>query len=661
MKKLLSTLILFAFAIVGMAQQPDCWDGSVAESYAGGNGTPENPFQIATPQQLALLAQQTNFGTGGNAYYVLTNDICLNDNLNVNPHNWTPIGCVVDTIPSFFTGHFDGNKKIISGLYRESATNDAVVGLFGCTNNAEIHNVTLSGCKVTGSQYVGTLVGCAGLTNILDCYVEDASVTCEPRSAGGLVGFLGLPYGVNQNSYDTCHIVNCQAGEGVSVYGTMAGGLVGEITEFLLWGPSVPTVVSDCSSRAVLMGSEEVGGIAGFMRNGRVEECRCWNEVHSGQFAGGLVGMGINVDFNDCQNNAYVTGNYHCGGMAGKLYGGNLTNCDNYGGIQGAGLSSISKVGGMVGHYEPDPLLGGSPCENFIRNCHNHEEISYAGNDAGGIVGFAEGVGIEKLFIVDCSNTGRIYNSICSGGVLGDSNGYVMRLLNVYNTGNVSARSVLGGIAGELGLSSDLVINAYSVGELDHEIDTYVCPMGNIIGRSQTNEQFSSCYWLASSEHGSNGQGPELVNSSAFHATNSPSVWQLETPLHDTEDLLTALNVGAGQIETVFPALGSVNRWREDTQLCNGGFPLFANQWPVGVDEKETIENQFNVYPNPTEGIITISGFPMGEYRIGNMMGQTVLTGNINAENQQIDVSALPKGMYFISVGDMTLKFVVGK
>ena len=140
MKKLLSTLILFAFAIVGMAQQPDCWDGSVAESYAGGNGTPENPFQIATPQQLALLAQQTNFGTGGNAYYVLTNDICLNDNLNVNPHNWTPIGRLVDTVPYFFTGRFDGNKKIVSGLYFEDGSNDEVVGLFGCTNGAEIRN-----------------------------------------------------------------------------------------------------------------------------------------------------------------------------------------------------------------------------------------------------------------------------------------------------------------------------------------------------------------------------------------------------------------------------------------------------------------------------------------------------------------------------------------
>ena len=35
------------------------------------------------------------------------------------------------------------------------------------------------------------------------------------------------------------------------------------------------------------------------------------------------------------------------------------------------------------------------------------------------------------------------------------------------------------------------------------------------------------------------------------------------------------------------------------------------------------------------------------------------MTGQITAENQQINVSSLPQGMYFISVGDVTRKFVV--
>ena len=81
------------------------------------------------------------------------------------------------------------------------------------------------------------------------------------------------------------------------------------------------------------------------------------------------------------------------------------------------------------------------------------------------------------------------------------------------------------------------------------------------------------------------------------------------------------------------------------------------------VDEPEPVEDQFVVYPNPTDGVLTIhhSSFriPHSSFRITNLMGQTVQTGSLNAETQQIDVSALPKGMYFISVGDMTRKFVV--
>ena len=321
----LYTLLAFLLMSGALTAQNTCWDGTIAEAYAGGDGTPENPYQIATAEQLALLAQQTNNGTGGNAYYVLTDNICLNENPNVDPVLWTPIGHAVGDETPYFTGHFEGNKMNISGLVCETGGDYGIAGLFGCTNGAVIQNVTLQNCRLAGTQYTGALVGHAGLTDIFGCHIDDASVTCEARSAGGLVGFYGLPYGVSQNSNDTCRIVECHVGQDVSVFGKLSGGLVGEVSEYLLWGPSVPSVLSNCTSKALMMGSEVVGGLVGFMRNGKVESCRCWNEVHCNQWAGGMVGLGINVNFNDCQNGANVTGNYQSGGMVGKLYGGNIT------------------------------------------------------------------------------------------------------------------------------------------------------------------------------------------------------------------------------------------------------------------------------------------------------------------------------------------------
>ena len=70
----------------------------------------------------------------------------------------------------------------------------------------------------------------------------------------------------------------------------------------------------------------------------------------------------------------------------------------------------------------------------------------------------------------------------------------------------------------------------------------------------------------------------------------------------------------------------------------------------------------FAVYPNPTDGVLFIRTHavrPYKEYRITNLMGQTVLTGNLNTENQQINVSDLPQGMYFFTLGGATRKFVV--
>jgi len=46
-------------------------------------------------------------------------------------------------------------------------------------------------------------------------------------------------------------------------------------------------------------------------------------------------------------------------------------------------------------------------------------------------------------------------------------------------------------------------------------------------------------------------------------------------------------------------------------------------------------------------------------YRITNLMGQTLIQGSITTENQQIDIGSLPAGMYFISVGEQTVKFIV--
>ncbi|MBQ3710620.1 MAG: CotH kinase family protein [Bacteroidales bacterium] len=91
--------------------------------------------------------------------------------------------------------------------------------------------------------------------------------------------------------------------------------------------------------------------------------------------------------------------------------------------------------------------------------------------------------------------------------------------------------------------------------------------------------------------------------------------------------------------------------------------------WTIGNDLTGIMENTanegFRIYPNPTTGIVNIVGAPDGEYRITNVMGQTLMTGPLNAVEtrhgtslQQIDVS-LPTGLYFVEIDGMTQKLIV--
>jgi hypothetical protein len=77
----------------------------------------------------------------------------------------------------------------------------------------------------------------------------------------------------------------------------------------------------------------------------------------------------------------------------------------------------------------------------------------------------------------------------------------------------------------------------------------------------------------------------------------------------------------------------------------------------TGVSENETAEG-FRVFPNPTTGRVNIVG-GAGEYRITDVMGQTLSIGLITTDHHQIDVSRLPSGMYFITVGEVTNKIMV--
>ena len=79
---------------------------------------------------------------------------------------------------------------------------------------------------------------------------------------------------------------------------------------------------------------------------------------------------------------------------------------------------------------------------------------------------------------------------------------------------------------------------------------------------------------------------------------------------------------------------------------------LYA-QW--GVDEQGL--GSFRVYPNPSADVLSVDMAGTATYYIGNVLGQTLLSGRLK-EDRQIDVSSLPAGMYFLRINGTTVKFI---
>jgi hypothetical protein len=201
---------------------PPLWDGSVADAFAEGDGTEEDPYIIHDGEELAYLAQLTNANADltKNKYFELGSDIYLNDlilndelELEGTPDNeWTPIG----NSSNAFRGHFDGKDHIISGLYTNGGD---YRGLFGVVEGATIQNLNIIDSYVKGNV-IGALAGSLGRNDscfVSRCYIE---ATLDPTgSSAGLI--TGL----------TCYLKmkNCYTNGQVKNSYSYRGSLVGQI------------------------------------------------------------------------------------------------------------------------------------------------------------------------------------------------------------------------------------------------------------------------------------------------------------------------------------------------------------------------------------------------------------------------------------------------
>ncbi len=95
-------------------------------------------------------------------------------------------------------------------------------------------------------------------------------------------------------------------------------------------------------------------------------------------------------------------------------------------------------------------------------------------------------------------------------------------------------------------------------------------------------------------------------------------------------------------------------------------YPLIVGQTSFDWDALDDEVTPFaNVHPNPTHGLVTITGKDLKQAEVINALGQRVATVKGEGEQFTVDISNLPAGVYFVNVtngeGRKCVKKVVKK
>ena len=410
-------------------------DGKTPEDNDWG-GSAKNPYVISKPEHLLRLSQIVNGGTAWNsinttdnalciapqttakatsrdykdAYFLVTADIDMSGYISTDGvYNFLPIGTrsTQNQTELPFSATFDGGDNTITyvynvgSFYNVDGARTNYVGLFGYLNGATISNLKVAsngGLSITdndgivGIEYVGGIAGCAVDSTLYNTVLAYGGWVRGETYVGGIVG-----YG------ERITIVSSEAVSSANVGGeTYVGGIVGKwivSNQSQIGGSVAGQRYVTPADQIDVMGIKYVGGIAGWM-----DTSSCATTI---SYAPQLNNNGKE------QNLIVVGGIEYVGALFGAFIGNgyhqNATN-DKYTAIViDKDASDNFKVGNV----------------KVLLQKLNEQSASGNAKVVGGLVGYAEGVGI--LFNTDWTtsnvtlDTGNYTPSFIGGiaGVLG--------------------------------------------------------------------------------------------------------------------------------------------------------------------------------------------------------------------------------------------------
>ncbi len=192
----------------------------------------------------------------------------LTQNIDLSGQEWTPIGEKGSDATKLFKGTFDGKGYTIANL--TYTTDQSGAGLFNATG-AKFQNIKLNNITISGTEYVGALVGYGYTSNY-----ENVTATNITLNGNHFVGGIA---GGSYSDFVNCHVehlvITCTPDGEPDHYdnGDKVGGLIGiqENGNFTMENCSV--------TDATLTAFRDVGGFVGYSNTGHVTASKV-EDVH---------------------------------------------------------------------------------------------------------------------------------------------------------------------------------------------------------------------------------------------------------------------------------------------------------------------------------------------------------------------------------------------
>ncbi len=207
----------------------------VTKTLKNGDGTASDPWLIYGATDFANFISDVNAGITSSDCYKLETDISASG---------------ADAITTAFTGTFDGSLHTISGLDH---------ALFNTIDGGTVKNVILDNVNITTGTNVGAIANevtgtSDNIAAIYNCGILSGSVSGSGY-VGGLVGQLG------SSTADNCYarVINCFSYATVSG-GTHVGGIVG-YNEYASKSDNIRTMVMNCMMYGNITGGSDIAPI----------------------------------------------------------------------------------------------------------------------------------------------------------------------------------------------------------------------------------------------------------------------------------------------------------------------------------------------------------------------------------------------------------------